>query len=119
MQAEANAQRLYKMAFSSVYPLYIAKVERKGRTKDDVDQAICWLTGYSPEQLESQLEAQVSFQDFFDQAPSLSPRAELITGTICGVKIEAIESPLMKKIRWLDKLVDEIAKGRPLEKVFR
>lgn len=119
MNAEANAQRLYKMAFSSVYPLYITKAEKKGRTRDDVDQAICWLTGYSPQQLLAQIETQVSLQDFFEQAPSLNPRAELITGTICGVKIETIESPLMKKIRWLDKLVDEIAKGRPLEKVLR
>lgn len=119
MNAEANAQRLYKMAFSSVYPLYVTKVEKKGRTKDEVNQAICWLTGYSQEQLIAEIEAQVTLHEFFDQAPSLNPRAELITGTICGVKIEAIESPLMKKIRWLDKLVDEIAKGRPLEKVLR
>jgi hypothetical protein len=107
------------MAFSVVYPLYIQKVEKKGRTKAEVDEVILWLTGYSHEQLDAQNEARTNFEDFFAQAPALNPNRELIKGVICGVRIEEIEDPLMREIRYMDKLVDELAKGRPIEKILR
>jgi hypothetical protein len=107
------------MSFSKVYPLYIAKVERKGRTQAEVDQVTCWLTGYGPEELHRQIEKQVDFETFFSEAPKLNPFRSLITGVICGVRIEDIEEPLMREIRYLDKLVDELAKGRPMEKILR
>lgn len=106
------------MAFSSVYPLYLDKVMRKGRTKEELDLVIGWLTGFNPEKLRELIEAQVSFEAFFQQA-SLHPNASLITGVICGYRVEEIENPLTQKVRYLDKLVDELAKGRKLEKILR
>lgn len=107
------------MTFASVYPLYISKAERKGRTKKEVDEIICWLTGYSLKQLESQIEKQVDFETFFKDAPKMNPSRSLITGVICGVRVEEIQDPLMKEIRYLDKLVDELAKGKEMEKILR
>lgn len=107
------------MTFSSVYPHYIAKAERKGRTKDEVDQIICWLTGYSLAQLDSQIKNQVLFETFFKEAPKMNPSRSLITGVICGVRVEEIQDPLMKEIRYLDKLIDELAKGKEMEKILR
>lgn len=112
-------QRIYKMTFASVYPLYISKAERKGRTKAEVDEIICWLTGYSLKQLESQIEKQIDFETFFKEAPKMNPSRTLITGVICGVRVEEIQDPLMKEIRYLDKLVDELAKGKEMEKILR
>jgi len=111
--------RIFAMAFASVYPHYVTKVERKGRTRAELDEVIRWLTGYTPKGLATVLERRTDFATFFAQAPRLHPNAPLITGTICGVRIEAIEDPLMQKIRWLDKLVDELAKGRPMAKIQR
>lgn len=110
--------RIFTMTLASVYPLYLAKVEKKGRTRDELDAVIHWLTGYDAAELSRQLEAGTTFADFFAGA-RLQPNASLITGVICGVRVEAIEDPLMQQIRYLDKLVDELAKGRPLEKVLR
>lgn len=107
------------MSFASVYPLYIAKVERKGRTKDEVDEVIRWLTGYSQRELEKQIEEQSDFETFFEKAPKLNPSRELITGLICGVRVEEIEEPLMREIRYMDKLIDELAKGKAMEKILR
>ena len=112
-------QRIYTMKFSSVYPLYIKKVERKGRTKAEVDEIIRWLTGYSQEELEEQITQQTTFQVFFEKAPKLNPSRNLITWTICGVKIAEIQDPLMKEIRYLDKLIDELANGKAMEKILR
>lgn len=111
--------RVYALAFASVYPLYVAKAEKKGRTKAEVDQVIRWLTGYSQKKLESQIKKQVNFEAFFDEAPALNPARRLIQGVICGVRIEEIEDPLMREIRYLDKLIDELAKGRAMEKILR
>ena len=107
------------MSVSSVYPLYIQKVTRKGRTQDELDKIIQWLTGYNQEQFERVLQDETSFQDFFDQAPALNPNRRLITGLICGVRVEEIKEPLMQEIRYLDKLVDELANGKALEKILR
>lgn len=101
-----------------MYPLYVTKVEKKGRTRAEVDQVICWLTGYSEAQLRRHLDEQTSFEEFFGQAP-MNPHAILITGVVCGVRVEEVEDPLMRQIRYLDKLVDELAKGRSMEKVLR
>ena len=114
-----DQHRVFKMSFASVYPLYVQKVEKKGRTKKDVDRVICWLTGYTPQALAAQIERKKDFEAFFGEAPALHPNASKITGVICGVRIEEIENPLMRKIRYLDKLVDELAKGRPMEKILR
>lgn len=111
--------RVYKMTFASVYPLLQQKVEKKGRTKQELDTVIEWLTGYTPEALQKQLDDQVSYETFFEQAPKLHLNASKITGVICGYRVEDIEEPLMQKIRWLDKLVDELAKGRKMEKILR
>jgi hypothetical protein len=111
--------RIYAVSFASVYPHYIAKAEKKGRTKAEVDEIIRWLTGYSQQQLDAQLEKKTSFENFFDQAPCLSPSRNLITGNICGVRVEDIEDPLMQEIRYLDKLIDELAKGKAMEKIRR
>jgi hypothetical protein len=111
--------RVYRMLFSSVYPLYIAKAERKGRTKAEVDEIIFWLTGYNAKTLQQQIDKRVDFETFFVQAPKLNPNVSLITGVICGYRVEEIEDPLMKKVRYLDKLVDELAKGRAMEKILR
>ena len=110
--------RIFKTPFAAVYTHYVAKAEKKGRTQTEVDEVICWLTGFSSDQLAAHLEQETTFQDFFDTA-SLNPAAELITGTVCGVRVEEVEDPLMRKIRYLDKLVDELAKGRPMERVLR
>lgn len=111
--------RIYTMSFARVYPLYIAKVERKGRTKTEVDEIIRWFTGYSQKQLEAQIEKQTNFDDFFAQAPELNPARALITGVICGIRVEDIKEPLMQEIRYLDKLIDELAKGKVMEKILR
>lgn len=111
--------RICKMAFATVYPLYVKKVEKKGRTKEEVDQVIIWLTGYSPESLAEQIANQVDFETFFAKAPKLNPNVDKITGVICGYRIEEIADPLMRKIRYLDKLVDELAKGRAMAKILR
>lgn len=111
--------RVFKMSFASVYPHYVQKAEKKGRTKKDVDDVICWLTGYSRQALAKQIKEKKDFESFFSEAPSLNPNVSKITGVVCGVRIEDIEHPLMRKIRYLDKLVDELAKGRPMEKVLR
>ncbi len=111
--------RIYSVSVASVYPLYLAKAEKKGRSKDEVDEVIRWLTGYSQPALEEELAGGTSFEEFFARAPSMNPARALITGTICGVRIEEIEDPLMREIRYLDKLVDELAKGRPMEKILR
>lgn len=115
----ANWNRLYAMSFASVYPAYVAKAEKKGRAKAEVDEAIRWLTGYTQKALEAQIAKKTSFEDFFTKAPKLNPARNQITGVVCGVRVEEIEEPLMQNIRYLDKLVDEIAKGRPMEKVLR
>jgi hypothetical protein len=112
-------ERVFAMSFAGVYPHYVTKVEKKGRTRAELDEVLCWLTGYDKKQLGKQIETKVDLRTFFKEAPRLNPKAKLITGTICGVKIAEIEDPLMKKIRWMDKLVDELAKGRPMEKVLR
>lgn len=114
-----NKHRIYTTSVASVYPHYVQKVEKKGRDKGELDQVICWLTGYSPEALADHLERRTDFETFFADAPALNPNVDKITGVICGVRIEAIEDPLMRKIRYLDKLVDELAKGRPMAKVLR
>jgi hypothetical protein len=119
LDAMSNLERVFAMSFAGVYPHYVQKAEKKGRTRQEVDEVIRWLTGYSQKALEKQIERKSSFQTFFDEAPKLNPNAHKITGTICGVRIEEIEHPLMQKIRYLDKLVDEIAKGRPMEKILR
>ena len=110
--------RVYDMSVQSVYVHYVNKVERKGRTKSELNKVICWLTGFTDTELQKHLKAETTFKDFFKQA-KLNKNAKKITGTICGVKIEEIEEPLMKKIRYLDKIVDELAKGRPIEKILR
>ncbi|MEY4329676.1 MAG: hypothetical protein RL609_424 [Bacteroidota bacterium] len=114
-----NADRIYKMKFSSVYPLYIQKVEKKGRTKSEVDAIIHWLTGYDNPGLQNQIDLQNSFEDFFNQCPAFHPNAALIKGVICGYRVEDIEDPIIQKVRYLDKLIDELAKGKSLEKIFR
>ncbi|HRE79726.1 MAG TPA: DUF2200 domain-containing protein [Opitutaceae bacterium] len=111
--------RIYTMVFAKVYPLYVEKAEKKGRTRAEVDAVICWLTGYDVTGLAKQIKAQKDFQTFFKEAPKLNPKRSAITGVICGVRIEEIEDPLMREIRYLDKLVDELAKGKALEKVLR
>lgn len=111
--------RIYTMSFASVYRLYVVKAEKKGRTKVEVDTVIRWLTGYSQKALDSQLEKQTTFEVFFAKAPKLNPLRTLVTGVICGVRIEDIKEPLMKEIRYLDKLIDELAKGKTMEKILR
>lgn len=111
--------RIYTISFASVYPLYVAKAERKGRSKAEVDDIISWLTGYDQKALEAQLRDQTDFETFFAQAPRLNPARNLITGVICGLRVEDIEEPLMREIRYLDKLIDELAKGKAMEKILR
>jgi hypothetical protein len=107
------------MSFASVYPLYVAKAEKKGRTKSEVDAIVCWLTGYTQRELEGQLKKQTDFETFFQEAPKLNPSRTLIKGVVCGVRVEDIEEPLMREIRYLDKLIDELAKGKAMEKILR
>ena len=111
--------RIYATSFASVYPHYVAKAERKGRSKAEVDEVIRWLTGYSDTDLAAVLDDGTSFADFFGKAPAMNPARSLITGKVCGVQVEAVEEPLMREIRYLDKLIDELAKGRPVQKVLR
>jgi hypothetical protein len=111
--------RVFKITFASVYPLYIQKAEKKGRTKEEVDTVIFWLTGYNKKTLQKQIDKKVDFETFFAEAPELNPNASKITGVICGYRVEEIENELMRKLRYLDKLVDELAKGRKMEKILR
>ena len=111
--------RIYTMSFARVYPEYVAKAEKKGRTKAEVDQIICWLTGYDQQQLVTHLENQTDFETFLAQAPEMNPSRSLIKGVICGIRVEDIEDPIMQDIRYLDKLVDELAKGKAMEKILR
>ena len=117
--APAKPHRIYSISVASVYPHYIAKAEKKGRTKAEVDEIIRWLTGYRQQALTAHIKQMTTFEDFFAQAPKLNPARSFITGTICGVRIEEIEDPLMREIRYLDKLIDELAKGRPMAKILR
>lgn len=111
--------RIYRLVFASVYPLYLKKVEKKGRTKEELDTVICWLTGYDLPSLQKQIDKRADFQTFFDEAPALNPNASKITGLICGYRVEEIEDPVVQKMRYLDKLVDELAKGKKMEKILR
>ena len=111
--------RIYTVSLASVYPMYITKAEKKGRTKTDVDEIIRWLTGYSQEELEAQLEKHTDFETFFAEAPRLNPSRALIRGVVCGVRVEDIQEPTMQEIRYLDKLIDELAKGKTMEKILR
>ncbi|MBC2250631.1 DUF2200 domain-containing protein [Listeria sp. FSL L7-0123] len=111
--------RIYTMSFASVYPLYIQKAEKKDRTKEEVDEIIFWLTGYDQASLQQAIDEEIDFETFFNQAPKMNPNASLITGVICGYRVEEIEDKLMQQIRYLDKLVDELAKGKKMEKILR
>jgi hypothetical protein len=110
---------VFAMKFAKVYPLYVQKAERKNRTREEVDQVICWLTGYDPSGLRHQIEQEHDFETFFAQSPRMHPKRTLIKGVVCGVSVEDIEDPLMQNIRYLDKLIDELAKGKPMEKILR
>lgn len=110
---------IFAMPFAKIYPLYVRKAEKKGRTREEVDTVICWLTGYDKEGLQEQINRGVDFETFFAEAPEINPNAHKITGVICGVRVEEIDDPMMQKIRWVDKLVDELAKGKPMEKILR
>ncbi|TQV71463.1 DUF2200 domain-containing protein [Aliikangiella marina] len=112
-------QRVFDMIFAKVYPMYVQKAEKKGRTKAEVDQCIYWLTGYDKKGLEKQLSSEASFEMFFAQAPKINPNVSLIKGVVCGVRVEEIDNPLMQKIRYLDKLIDELARGKSMEKILR
>ena len=112
-------EKLFGMSFASIYPLYLKKAEKKGRTQEELDRIIYWLTGYDQLGLRQQLEAEVDLRQFFAQAPALNPKVTLITGVICGYRVEEIEDPLMQKIRYLDKLIDELARGKKIEKILR
>ncbi|MDB6061115.1 MAG: hypothetical protein JWM78_1218 [Verrucomicrobiaceae bacterium] len=114
-----TTHRIFTTEFSKVYPLYVQKAERKNRSKDEVDRIICWLTGYSPAELQKQIDAQNDFEAFFAQAPAIHPNSSLIKGVVCGVRVEEVEDPLMRKIRYLDKLIAELAKGKAMEKILR
>jgi hypothetical protein len=114
-----SKHRIYTMSVSSVYPHYITKAEKKGRTKTEVNEIICWLTGYSQKNLDAQLEKNTDFETFFAEAPEMNPSRVLIKGVICGVRVEDIEEPTMREIRYLDKLIDELAKGKAMEKILR
>lgn len=114
-----NKERVYKMSFAGVYPHYITKAEKKGRSKEEVDTIIRWLTGYSQQDLQKQIDQKTNFEEFFEQAPQLNPNVSKITGVICGYRVEEIEDELIQKVRYLDKLIDELAKGRAMEKILR
>lgn len=113
------SHRIYKISFASVYPHYVAKAERKGRTKAEVDEILRWLTGYSDAGLETEIAAKTDFTDFFGKAPAMNPARALVTGVVCGVRVENVEEPLMREIRILDKMVDELAKGKAMAKILR
>jgi hypothetical protein len=117
--AAGQKHRVFSMPFASVYPLYVQKAEKKGRTRDEVDLIIRWLTGYTPAKLQRALEAKIDFETFFAKAPKMNPKVALITGVVCGVRVEEIEDPLMRNIRYLDKLIDELARGKKLETILR
>ena len=114
-----NTQRVYRMSFATVYPLYMKKAEKKGRTKAEVDEVIFWLTGYNDQTLQKELEAKTDFENFFAKAPALNPNVSKITGVICGYRVEEIKDPLIQKVRYLDKLIDELAKGKSMDKILR
>ena len=111
--------RVYRMSLASVYPHYINKAQKKGRTKEEVDEIICWLTGHTPQSLQHVLDHKTDFETFFTQAPAMHPNVSKITGLICGYRVEEIEDPIMQKVRYLDKLIDELAKGKTMEKILR
>lgn len=111
--------RIYSMSFASVYPHYVSKAEKKGRTKTEVDEIICWLTGYRPNQLQQQIDLETDFETFITQAPGLNPSRRMIKGVVCGVRVEDVTEPVMREIRYLDKLIDELARGRVMEKILR
>jgi hypothetical protein len=111
--------KIFAMPFARVYPMYVQKAERKNRTKEEVDQIICWLTGYDQAGLQQQIEQENDFETFFAQAPAIHPNSSLIKGVVCGIRVEEIEDPLMQKLRYLDKLIDELAKGKAMEKILR
>lgn len=115
----ANYDRVFAMKFANIYPMYVQKAERKNRTKAEVDQIICWLTGYTQAGLQKQIKQQNDLTTFFAQAPALNPNVSLITGVVCGVRVENVEDPLMQKIRYMDKLIDELAKGKAIDKILR
>ena len=119
MAGSAKPHRIYSISFASVYPHYVAKAEKKGRTQAEVDEIIRWLTGYRQQSLTAHIKKQTSFEDFFAQAPKMNPARSLITGVVCGVRVEQVEEPLMREIRYLDKLIDELAKGKAMEKIVR
>ena len=119
LEQKMPKHRIFTTEFSKVYPLYVQKAERKNRTKEEVDQIICWLTGYSRVGLKQQIEERSDFETFFARAPAMHPNCSLIKGVVCGVRVEEVENPLMQKIRHLDKLIDELAKGRSMEKILR
>ncbi len=116
---EATLRRVYAIVFGKVYPLYVAKAEKKGRTKKEVDEVIRWLTGYTQKGIEAQIKKGADFETFFAKAPRLNPARKLITGVVCGVRVEDIKDPVMREMRYLDKLIDELAKGRVMEKILR
>jgi hypothetical protein len=111
--------RIYTTSFAKVYPLYVAKAEKKGRTKSEVDQIISWLTGYGPKELDTQLKNQTDFETFFDKAPEINPSRAMIKGVVCGVRVEDVKEPTMREIRYLDKLIDELAQGKSMDKILR
>src|SRR5262245_61763910 len=119
MEDKGPKHRIYAMKFSKVYPLYVQKAERKKRTKAEVDQIICWLTGYTKAGLQQQIKREVDLETFFAKAPDFNPNSSLIKGVVCGVRVEEVEEPLMRKVRYLDKLIDELAKGKAMEKILR
>lgn len=111
--------KIFAMKFANIYPLYVQKAERKNRTREEVDQIVCWLTGYNKAGLQQQIEQRNDFETFFDQAPNINPYSSLIKGAVCGIRVEEIKDPLMQKIRYLDKLIDELSKGKAMEKILR
>jgi hypothetical protein len=119
MKNTAGEHRIFKMAFGSVYPAYVAKAEKKGRTKDEVDEIVRWLTGHDAKSLQSEIDAKTDFKTFFAKAPKMNPARNMITGVVCGVRVEEVMEPTMREIRYLDKLVDELAKGKAMQKILR
>ena len=114
-----NKERIYKLSFAGIYPYYVEKAEKKGRSREEVDEIICWLTGYSEKDLQTILASDMNFETFFTQAPQINPNASKITGVICGHRVEEIEDEIVQKVRYLDKLIDELAKGKAMEKILR